>query len=347
MFQRILVPLDGSLRAERAIPVAARLARASHSSILLVRVIDVFLDCSWQMAGVPPDLINALGVARMNADAYLKEMAEVDAVRGLDVTTKVIEGKPADAILSVAQSMQADLIVMSSHGHTGLKRWVLGSVAQVIERQSPIPVLLLRDQVGQTSRLLHGMTEPIRVMVALDGTPLSEAILPATAGISAALSSPLPGALHLAMVVPEPLQEQGRTTGSYTKAIQNAQSYLNWLSRQLRRDPRVGPTIEITSSISLQSKVSETLVKLAEIGAEMEGVSPFTGYDLIAMATHGREGVDRWLHANVTEQVLDATKVPVLVIRPEQAETGVASGSSHKVLKNGESQKVEYEIGLR
>jgi hypothetical protein len=93
--------------------------------------------------------------------------------------------------------------------------------------------------------------------------------------------------------------------------------------------------------------VSETLVKLAEIGAEMEGVSPFTGYDLIAMATHGREGVDRWLHASVTEQVLDATKVPVLVIRPEQAETGVASSSSHKVLKNGESQKVEYEMGLR
>src|SRR5690349_1561936 len=176
MFQRILVPLDGSLRAERAIPVAARLASASHSSILLVRVIDVFLDFSWQMAGVPPDLTNALEVARMNADAYLKEMAEADAVRGLDVTTKVIEGRPADAILSIAQSRQADLIVMSSHGHTGLKRWVLGSVAQVIERHSSIPVLLLRDQTGQASQLLHGMTKPIRVMVALDGTPLSEAI---------------------------------------------------------------------------------------------------------------------------------------------------------------------------
>jgi nucleotide-binding universal stress UspA family protein len=166
-------------------------------------------------------------------------------------------------------------------------------------------------------------------MVALDGTPLSEAILPAAAGVSVALSSPLPGALHLAMVVPEPLQEQGRTTGTYTKAIGDAQSYLNWLSRQLRRDPRVGPTVEITSSISLQSKVSETLVKLAEMGAEMEGVSPFTSYDLIAMATHGREGVDRWLHASVTEQVLDATKVPILVIRPEQAETGVASGTNN------------------
>ena len=91
----------------------------------------------------------------------------------------------------------------------------------------------------------------------------------------------------------------------------------------------MGPTVEITSSISLQSKVSETLVKLAEIGADMEGVSAFTGYDLIAMATHGREGVDRWLHASVTEQVLDATKVPVLVIRPEQVETGVAYGTNN------------------
>ena len=122
------------------------------------------------------------------------------------------------------------------------------------------------------------------------------------------------------------LQEQGITAGSYTKTIQDAQSYLNRLSKRLRRDPQVGPTVEITSSISLQSKVSETLVKLAEIGAEMEGVSAFTGYDLIAMATHGREGVDRWRHASVTEQVLDATRVPVLVIRPEQVETGAGYG---------------------
>jgi len=147
MFQRILVPLDGSLRAERAIPVAARIASASHGSILLVRVIDVLLDFSWQMAGVSPDLTGALEVARANANAYLEEMAEVDALRGLNVTTQAIEGRPADALLSVAQDMQADLIVMSSHGHTGLKRWVLGSVAQVIERRSSIPVLILRDQL--------------------------------------------------------------------------------------------------------------------------------------------------------------------------------------------------------
>jgi nucleotide-binding universal stress UspA family protein len=65
-------------------------------------------------------------------------------------------------------------------------------------------------------------------------------------------------------------------------------------------------------------------VKLAEIGTDMEGVSTFTGYDLIAMATPGREGVDRWHHASVTEQVLDATRVPVLVIRSEQVEASAA-----------------------
>ena len=326
MVQRILIPLDGSLRAEQAIPVAARLARASsHSSIILVRVVDVFPDFSWQIAEGPPDLTDALEVARANANAYLEKMATVDVVRGLNVTTRVIEGKPADAILDTAQSMQADLIVMSSHGHTSLKRWVLGSVAQAIERHSAIPVLLLRDQVGSSERILHRMTGPIRVMVALDGTPLSEAVLPVAAAISADLSSPLPGALHLAMMVPEPLQEHGsRTTGTYTKAIQGAQSYLNRLSKRLRHDPQVGSTVEITSSISLQSKVSETLVKLAEIGAEMKGVSPFTGYDLIAMATHEQENIDRWLYASATEQVLDATKVPVLVIRPERTETGAA-----------------------
>jgi nucleotide-binding universal stress UspA family protein len=238
------------------------------------------------------------------------------------VTTKAIEGKPAETLLAVAQSMQADLIVMSSHGHTGLKRWVLGSVAQFIERHSSIPVLILRDQARSSERLLHGTTEPIRVMVALDGSLLSEAILPVAVGVSVALSSPLPGALHLAMVLSEPLQEKGTTIGSYTKAIRDAQAYMDALSQRLRQDAQIGPSVEITSSISLQSKLSETLVKLAEIGAE--GVSSFTGYDLIAMATHGREGIDRWLHGSVAEQVLDATKVPVLVIRPAHVEAGGA-----------------------
>jgi nucleotide-binding universal stress UspA family protein len=275
------------------------------------------------MTGVPGDLRDSIEIGRASAYAYLEEMADSDVLRGLNVTIEVLEGRPAETLLYTAQETQADLIIMSSHGHTGLKRWVLGSVAQFIERRSPIPVLILRDQAGPSQRLLHGMTEPIRVMVALDGSPLAEAILPAAAGISAALSSPLPGVLHLAMVVPEPLRN-GTTAGGYTKAIQNAQSYLNNLSKRLRSDPQVGATVEITSSISLHSKVSETLVKLAEIGADMEGVSAFTGYDLIAMATHGREGLDRWLHTSVTEQVLNATKVPILTIRPAQVTADVA-----------------------
>ncbi len=130
---------------------------------------------------------------------------------------------------------------------------------------------------------MHEVTKPIRLMVALDGLPLSEAMLPAAAAISAALSSPLPGALHLSMVLPESLQETATTTTN-TKAIQHAQAYLSTLSQRLRQNAQVGPTVEITSSISLPSKVSETLVKLAEIGTDMEGVSFFTGYDIIAIA---------------------------------------------------------------
>jgi len=340
MFQHILVPLDGSLRAERAIPVAARIAWASHGSILLVRVLDTFTNVSWPMAGASVDLSDAVGIKRANVNAYLKQMADVDALRGLTVTTKALEGQPAETLLAVAQNMQIDLIVMSSHGHTGLKPWVLGSVAQFIERHSTILVLILRDQADPSQRLLHGMTEPIRVIVALDGSPLSEAILPAAAGVSSALSLPLPGTLHMAMMLPEPLQGNGTTAGSYSMAIRSAQAYLNMLSQRLRRDAPIGLSVEITSSISLHSNVSETLVKLAEIGADMEGVSAFTGYDLVAVAVHGREGVDRWLNPSVTEQVLDATKVPVLVIRPGQVEASMA-GPWHRQSSAGTSSCLE------
>src|SRR2546430_17485712 len=112
MFQRILVPLDGSLRAEQAIPIASRIANASHGSIILVRVLDLFLDFSWPMARAPEDLSDAIELERANANAYLEELAQMVAVSGLNVTTKVIAGKPADALLSVVQNMQADLIVM-------------------------------------------------------------------------------------------------------------------------------------------------------------------------------------------------------------------------------------------
>jgi nucleotide-binding universal stress UspA family protein len=105
--------------------------------------------------------------------------------------------------------------------------------------------------------------------------------------------------------------------GEYTKAIQDAQEYLASVRQRLYQDKQVEPFLEVTSSVLQQSSVNAALADIIAKGANgEENHSP--SYDVIAMATHGREGLDRWLHSSVTEQVLDTSNLPILVLHPEQ-----------------------------
>ncbi|HEY7419208.1 MAG TPA: universal stress protein [Ktedonobacteraceae bacterium] len=322
MFQHILVPLDGSRRAEQAIPIAARIAHASKgSSIILIRVVEAVMNYAWQFAQSPIDYGEAFNAEYYAATTYIKEIVHSDTLQGLNVTTKVIEGHAARAIMTTAQAEEIDLIVMSSHGYTGLKRWVLGSVSQQIERHSTIPTLILRDNPVANERLLQGNKQPMRIMVALDGTPVAESILPAAATLCTALSAPAKGSLHLAMVLPQNETATVTTVEDYSRAIKEAQAYLHAVIQCLHSDEQPGRKLDITSSVSLQSNVSEALVKLAEMGASMEGVSTFTGCDMIAMATRGRASVERWIHPSVTEHVFDVSPVPFLVLRVPRRES--------------------------
>jgi len=316
MFQCILVPLDGSERAEQALPIAARIAHASGGSLLLVRVADLSADPASQFPEPLIDLEVVLQTERANATAYLEGIAASDILEGLGIVMHVAEGKPEQALLSVAQTMHADLIVMNSHGYTGLARWILGSVARHIERHSSVPVLILHDRRTSSEEVSHAETQPTRVIVPLDGTVLSEAILPAAVNLARALSSPTRGMIHLMMVLPK---SHLATTvlGEYTKAIQDAQEYLASVRQRLHQDKQVEPFLEVTSSVLQQSSVNAALTDTIAKGRNSEGNhSPSS--DVIAMATHGRESLDRWLHSSVTEHVLDTSSLPILVLHPEQ-----------------------------
>lgn len=176
MFKRILIPLDGSERAERALPVAALLARASGGSIALLRI-----------------ATGALDAARARAADYLAQIAASPELAGISVHAHVRSGAPAQRILEVAREQQVDLIILGSHGETGLKRWVLGSVAQHVTRQSSAPVLVLHERGGVPTHLSAEDTQLVRILVALDGSSLAEATLAPAAYLSAALSAPARG----------------------------------------------------------------------------------------------------------------------------------------------------------
>ena len=177
MFQRIIVPLDGSERARQALPVAARIASESDGSLCLLRVQIPPVHLNWQMETewMHPE---SREVERREMASELVRLASSEELEGREVVTEVVEGLPVQTILEQARIYAADLIVLCSHGRSGITRWALGSVAQKVVRHSTIPVLVLR--AGYPIAFPSPEERAVRVMVALDGSPLAEsALLPA------------------------------------------------------------------------------------------------------------------------------------------------------------------------
>ncbi len=158
MFRRVIVPLDGSDFAERALAAAVEVAERLGLPLTLVRAYEgpersaELLATMAAPTGLPsvmdPATIDAVTRAAqeegVNARHYLEERAQALTARGLTVDAVVSDAPPADAILGVANDAPAGLIVMSTHGRGGVERLVFGSVAQEVLRRSPVPVLLLR-----------------------------------------------------------------------------------------------------------------------------------------------------------------------------------------------------------
>jgi nucleotide-binding universal stress UspA family protein len=316
MFKRILVPLDGSERAESAIPVAARIAKNIGSSIKLIRVVSYPLDSGASM--MQPVVLSeeAMDAELANATDYLREIANLTDLAGIPTETQVYSGLPAETILSTIHEREVSLVVMCSHGSTGLKRWILGSVAQKVARHSTVPVLVLRQDSAK-------LGDSVRILVALDGSSLAEAALLPAAQLSMALSSPEAGALHLLRVLPLPPVEPGTRDELLRKvneeAIEEARAYLSALEQRLREGEFAQFKLSITSSLAIDLDVASTIVGAGEVGENLEGVG-LPGCDAIAMATHGRSGVQRWVMGSMTERVLGTTKLPLLIVRPKVIE---------------------------
>jgi len=255
------------------------------------------------------------------ATDYLARVARSPELAGIEIKTEVLPGAPALSILPVVRASQADLIVMCSHGYTGRTRWLLGSVSQKVARHSPVPVLVLHEDGSMPMNLHPDGMRPVRVLVPLDGSSFAEAALAPAAHLSSALSAPARGALHVARVLRlPPMDENGqnyRLAEIEKLGMWEAQAYLRTVERTLREGDLARLNLSITSSLSIDPDVAGTLIGIAEIGADMrDAVEVYPPCDLIAMATHGRGGLERWMLGSVTERVLGSTKLPLLIVRP-------------------------------
>jgi nucleotide-binding universal stress UspA family protein len=319
MFERIVVPLDGSARAEHALPVAARIARASGGSIHLLQVVSPLIDYSGGMAPVALMTEQSVEMEMAEATSYLSTVAAWQILARIKTTTEILFGLPAPHILAAAQSRMADLIVLCSHGRTGFTRWVLGSVAYQLVHQSAVPVLVLRESES-AALLSHGeAARPLCTLVPLDGSQLAETALIPAAYLTAALAAPAQGAVHLAQVVkilPTTAQE-GFVSELNEEARERARTYLATAEERLQAKVK-NLKLSLTSSVELEADVANALVRLAEDGGERKKSGEGRRCDLIAISTHGRGGLERWVMGSVTERILNTTKLPMLIVRPQQ-----------------------------
>jgi nucleotide-binding universal stress UspA family protein len=143
MYKRILVPLDGSRLAEQALSHAAVQAGQSGAEIILLMVLGPLPEAS--MAGRRAVRHAEEASARLAQD-YLEGVAAGLREQGLPVQTETVEGKPYLEIIRFAEEKGIDLIIMSTRGHSGLSRWLLGSVTDRVVRGATVPLLLVQCQ---------------------------------------------------------------------------------------------------------------------------------------------------------------------------------------------------------
>lgn len=259
------------------------------------------------------------------ANDYLAQVTSSNDFKGIDIRTEVLAGAPATTIRLFAQLHRVDLIVLCSHGYTGFKRWRLGSVALHVIQRSTAPVLVLCEGSSIPIGRPEESTRPLRVLLALDGSPLAETALEPAAQLCACLAAPAHGTLHLTRVLPssELADDSQKEVPLEARklAASNARAYLKTIEQRLREGDLAELGLMVTSSVVVHADVADTLIRVAEHGEFIGDNEEFGGCDLIAMATHGRGDPHRWFMGSITESVLGTTALPLLVVRPHQPQT--------------------------
>src|SRR5688572_22379057 len=172
MFQNILLPLDGSHFSELALPLAIQVAHNNGAHLHIVRV-------------HIPQVAEAGACVPTNYDQLMRDWEgdalEVALTRAqharANATTEMLDGPVVPALLQYIKASRIDLIIMTTHGRSGIRRAVLGSTAEECVRKTTLPMLLLRPR-EITETVASEVSALRRILVALDGTPESEAVLP-------------------------------------------------------------------------------------------------------------------------------------------------------------------------
>lgn len=304
MIKHILLPLDGSPLAEGALPFAARLARALDAGLTLVRVPDAIVAPTPGMEAVTP-LALCTPEARAAAEDYLAKVAAQESLAGLDLRRLTPDPPVVAGLMEALQQSAADLLVMTSHGYSGFKRLILGSVTDEMVRHAACDVVVV--PAGNHLKPTIGT-----IAVPLDGSPLAEAALPHAAHLARALGA----RLHLMQIPQVPVQPVGYAAPGagldwvpelVAEATRDAQAYLEAKAAELRAQ---GVTVTAQQEpLGIEGVAGGILDAAREQQA-----------DLLLLTSHGRGGLRRMVLGSVTDALLRKAALPIWVVRPQADE---------------------------
>jgi nucleotide-binding universal stress UspA family protein len=293
----VLVPLDGSGLAEAALPLARLIATRLGTPIHLLLVLEH----------------ERLEEARQRAEQYLHDAARHAGIDGL---IRVRTGQPAEEILDEIERLPAPLVVMTTHGRSGLARWAFGSVADRVVRGAESPVLLLRS--GHTPEA-EALADVRAILVPLDGSPVAEGAL----AIARVLAQHFSAELHLVRVA--------ETARLFTVMGSAGAPLSEEVVTQMISDLE-GVARQYLDSIAGSSHGGEAAARVAVLDGmptvALLNYAAAHGIDLIVMGTHGRGGVNRLVLGSVAERMLRQSNLPILVVPPRRHQATQAESDS-------------------
>jgi len=290
MFKKLLIPLDGSEKAEIILPYAEEIAAKCGSEIVLVSVADTALGDMRHLY---------LPYLERTAERVKQQLKDWGANKEIVVQVKPLIGKPADEILRYVEECDVDMIVMSSRG-AGKGTWAMGNTAWKILQAADKPVLLIQRPPNAASleqkRLLK------KILLPLDGSETGGTVIPYVETLAQALGAeiilfhiletPSVGVLAPGLEI-----SYRATTVEIEKKVH--QKYLDEVEKRME-----GKGLSASIVVNMGPATDE-IIKYAESNA----------VDLIAMSTHGRSGISRWVFGSVTHRVLHNGNTAVLTVR--------------------------------
>jgi len=288
MYKKILVPLDGSELAETALPYAIELAGRLGSEIGLIHVCASNESKDYHS--------HALYMDKIAGDVKKATKGKVSGVKTAHLT-----GHHAEQIVDHAEREDTGLIVMVSHGSSGVRRWVLGSVADKVVRATDRPVILIRASGYSTEIREKGVLK--KVIIPLDGSKEGEAVIPYIAEIASNTDAEVTllhvmASIHPVYSIPGETVQMPYALDELQLLREKAEVYLKKLV-PIFEDKGVNVKCEVVTGAT-----ANEIIRYAE-DAEA---------DLVAMSTHGRAGITRWALGSTTDKVLRAGTTPVMLV---------------------------------